>query len=856
MKGTWLLARFTIKGSPYGFVATFIAVLAGAALITAAGTLFESGVRGGGVEPERYAGAAVVVGADQSLPVPGDLGLTLGERVTLPAGQVAQITSVDGVKRAVGDVGFPVSAVAADGEVVGGPGGYSTLGHGWASAALGPFPLEAGRAPGRAGEVALDADLAARADASVGETVDLALGSAADRYRVVGVVNPPEPGLNRQSAVFFDDEQARALSGRPGRVDTVGVLADGGVDPDELAGRIEDEVSDVVTYTGSARGDAEFLDVGVARSFLVQMSAAFGGAMTTVVMLVVASTLSLSLRQRRREFALLRAIAASPRQIRRMVGAEALLVSAVGATAGVIPGVFLAFVLRDTLASTGALPADFGLALSPLPALAAILLCIGVARLAAFVASRRSAKISPVDALGEAAVEPPELGRVRVSLGLLLIPIALIAALVMPLILPGEYALAGAAGSALLLVISVAMLGPRLLTGAVGVSAAMLQRLFGTPGFLAAANSRANSRRLNFATTTLIMGITLAAVQIFTATTTLDAAKEQARTGLVADYVVTGTASGVSPEVAADLRAAPGVGSVTQVARTQVFATYQELDAVTTQPYAAQGINAAGAAANLDLDVRSGDLAELRGDDTVALGRMAAGTMRANVGETVDLRLGDGTAVTPRVVAVYGNGLGFGDVTLPHELVVEHTTARLDAAVLVEAEAGTDPAALGEAVRGAVQPYPTAAVNDRASFATAQDAQLAGQTTVSVALNAVLLGYIAIAVINTLVLATAARSREFALLQLVGTHPHQVRRMMRAETMIVVLTAVAVGLLAALPPLAGVSLGLTESLIPSISLTALAGIVCAAGLLGWFSIMIPTGFALRATPVDAIGIRE
>ncbi len=80
--------------------------------------------------------------------------------------------------------------------------------------------------------------------------------------------------------------------------------------------------------------------------------------------------------------------------------------------------------------------------------------------------------------------------------------------------------------------------------------------------------------------------------------------------------------------------------------------------------------------------------------------------------------------------------------------------------------------------------------------------------------------------------------------------------MMRVETMIVVLTAVAVGLLAALPPLVGVSLGLTESLVPSVSLTALAGLVGVAGLLGWFSIMVPTGVVMRARPVDAIGVRE
>ena len=855
MKAVASLAWLTIKGRPYGFIAAFIAVLAGAATITAAGVLLESGVRGG-VEPERYAGAAVVVGADQNLPVREDFDQTLGERVILPAGRVDEIASVDGVKRAVGDVGFPVSAVTPDGEVVGGPGGSPTLGHGWDSAALGPFGLEAGRAPGRDGEVALDADLAARSGTSVGQTVDLALGSAPDRYRVVGVVNPPGPGLNRQSAVFFTDGQARALSGSPERVDTIGVLADDGVGPDELARRIEDAVGGVVTYTGDARGDAEFLDAGVARSFLVQISAAFGGTMAMVVMFVVASTLALSLRQRQREFALLRAVAASPGQIRRMIGAEALLVSAAGAIVGAVPGLFLASVLCDALAAAGALPADFRLALSPLPALGAILLCVGVACLAALIASRRSAKVSPVDALGEAAVEPRELGRIRVALGVLLVPLALFAALVVPLVVPGEAAVAGAASSSLLLVFSVALLGPRLLTGAVGASAGTLRRLFGAPGFLAAANARANARRLNSATVVLIMGVTLAAVQVFTATTTLAAAKEQARAGLVADHVVTGAASGVSPEVAAGLRSVPEVGSVTEVARTQVFATYGEFGAPVTQPYAAQGINAAGADANLDLNVRSGDLDKLRGDGTVALSRMVSETTGVGLGETVNLRLGDGAAIKPRVVAIYGSGLGFGDVTLPHELVVRHTTDRLDAAVLVEGAAGADPTTVGAAVEKMLRTYPTATVVDRASFAAQQNGDLAGQSLVTVFLNVVLLGYIAIAVVNTLVVATAARSREFALLRLVGASSRQVRRMMGAETATVVLTAIVVGLLAALPPLVGVSLGLTESPIPSISLTALAGIVGAAALLGWSSIMIPTGVVMRARPADAIGGHE
>lgn len=845
------LAWLTIKGRPNGFIAVFIAALAGAALITAAGVLFESGLRGG-TEPERYAGAAVVVGADQNLAVQEDLDQTLGERVTLPAERVDEVASVYGVENAVGDVSFPISVVTAGNKVVGEPGG--SLGHGWASAALGPFPLEEGRAPEQPDEVVLDADLASRSKVSVGKTVDLALGSEADGYRVVGFVKPLESG--RQSAVFFTDERARSLTGQPDQVDTIGVLADDGADPDELAGRIEDKVGGAVTYTGDARGDAEFLDAGATRSFLVLISASFGGTMAMVVIFVVASTLALSLQQRRREFALLRAIAASPSQIRRMVSAEASLVSAAGALVGAIPGFFLAFTLRDALANSGALPADFRLAWSPLPALMAILLCVGAAWLAALITSRRSARISPVDALGEAAVEPRELGRIRVATGVLLVPVALITAIVVPLVIPGELALAGAASSALLLIFAIALLGPRLLTGTVDAASGALRRLFGASGFLAAANARANSRRLNFATTTLILGVTLSAVQIFNVTIMLAAAQEQTGTGVVADRVVVGTASGFSPSVADDLRTLPEIGTVTQVARTQVFATYNELGDITTQPFAAQGINATGANANLDLDVRSGALDKLRGDETVALSRIAAGTMGADLGDTVDLRLGDGTAIKPKVVAIYGNGLGFGDITLPHEQVVQHTTDRLDAAVLVKDADEADPAALGAALKEELRPYPTTAVSDGSSFATAQNEALAGQTMVTAILNAMLLGYIAIAVVNTLVLSTVARSREFALLRLVGAQPRQVRRMMRAETTIVLLTAIMVGLLASLPPLIGISIGLTQSPILSISVTALAGIVGVAVLLGWFSIMIPTRVVMRTRPVDAIGIQE
>jgi len=116
----------------------------------------------------------------------------------------------------------------------------------------------------------------------------------------------------------------------------------------------------------------------------------------------------------------------------------------------------------------------------------------------------------------------------------------------------------------------------------------------------------------------------------------------------------------------------------------------------------------------------------------------------------------------------------------------------------------------------------------------------------------VILGYIAIAVVNTLVMATAARSREFALLRLVGTGARQVRRMTRIEACIVVGIALVVGSLAALPPLVGVSIGMTESPLPSIAPLPYATIVAVTAVLGLLAIGIPTRVALRSRPVDTL----
>ncbi|MEO3817919.1 FtsX-like permease family protein [Plantactinospora sp. B24E8] len=848
------LAWSTIKGRKGGFVGSFIAIAAGSAVITACGTLLVSGL-GTGVTPERYSGTAVVLGAQQSFWLDESAEVRYSERVTLPADKVAAVAAVPGVQSAIGDVNVEVSVLTSDGDAVAGPDGFPVFGHGWSAAALAPFLVREGRAPAAPDEVVLDADLAARGEVSLDATVRLVVGSIPSSYRVVGITVAPGDGLDRQSAVFVTDAQATKLSGRPDRVDAIGVLAAPGVTPDQLAERIMIAVPGVVAHTGVGRGDVEFLDVGDARSLVVETAASFGGTMVLIVVFVVASTLALSVRQRRRELALLRAIGATPKQIHWMIGAEMTLVSSVGAVVGAVPGVAIAFVMRGVFVLADAMPPDFQMRVGLLPVLASLVLCMTSARLAGWLVARRVAKVSPVEALGDAAVEPKRLGWVRLTIGVLLIPLGLLLTLG-NVASPGDSAADTAGSAVLLFVVALGCLGPLLFRGAIVLFGSRLNRQSTASGFLAQANARANSQRLSSATMPLAMGVTLAAVQVFGASTTIAGAQHQLEDGLRADHVLTASSgAGVSPEVVDAVHDVPGVTVATPVARMQVLLTFPSEDSTATKVFAAQGVAPERLSETMDLAVDQGDIAELRGE-AVALSRVVAQTVRAKVGGTIELRLGDGTVVKPRVVAIYENGLGFGDVTLPNDLVVAHTTARVDTAVLIRSVDGTDPEALAGALRGAVARYPTVQIGDRQTFLAAPGSGGSGDWALNLLFQTVLLGYIAIAVVNTLVMATTARVREFAMLQLVGARRDQVRAMMNGEARLVVFSALLFGLLAAIPPLIGISLGLTKSPVPNISLAGLIAIVTLTIALSWGAIRIATRYAMRPAPVDAIGVRE
>jgi putative ABC transport system permease protein len=869
------LAWKTVRARKGAFVGAFVAVLCGSALVTACGVLMESGIRAG-VPVQRFAAAPVVVAGERTVRAEGGDALAIqpvAEEPLLPAELVERIAAAPGVARAVPEITFDTALVTADGRVLTGPAGHPALGHGWGSAVLAPFGLRTGSAPAADDEVVLDAELAGRAGAAAGDSVTVVAGGVPQRFRVTGTAAPAVgDGLSRQSALFFTDDRAAVLSRHPGSVDAIGVVPEegvqvgsrglvdrvgeliSGVPAQDFVRGVEDAVGGerVTVTTGNDRSVIEFADVGRSRTRLLVIAGSFGGIAALVAIFVVAGTLALSVQQRRREFALLRAVAATPRQIRKMVTAEVLLLSTAAAVVGGVGGIAVAGWLRDAFADAGVVPADFQLALGPLPVLVAVLLVVGAAEIAAVVVARGPARIRPVDALAEAAVRTRGIGVVRTVAGVVLYVAGLVVAAV-PLMLPNSLAATALSGlSALVQVVGLALLGPTVVAVATRVLARPLRGLWPVGGYLAAANALANTRRLAAAITPLMLAIGFAVTFFFTQTTLTAAAQEQAEESVRADFVVTAPL-GLADALTGEARAVPGVDVVTPIVRTSAIVP-RVSDNPRVETVGATGVDPAGLSRTLDVGVESGSFDDLRGA-TVALSVAEAESAGVSLGDEVDLYYGDGTRASPTLVATFRHNLGLGEVFLPRDQVVAHTTARLDSALLVRAADGADRQEVRQALTAVVGAHPGAVVQERDQFTAAAQRQQETTFLVNLIALGVVLLYIAISVSNTLVMTTGERVREFALMRLVGSTRRQVIRMMRVESAVVVVIAVVVGTLVPVPPLVFLSLAYSGAPFPAGPPLVYLAIVAVAVVLAHLSTAVPTRVALRVPPADAIGLR-
>jgi putative ABC transport system permease protein len=211
------------------------------------------------------------------------------------------------------------------------------------------------------------------------------------------------------------------------------------------------------------------------------------------------------------------------------------------------------------------------------------------------------------------------------------------------------------------------------------------------------------------------------------------------------------------------------------------------------------------------------------------------------VGDTVALTFADGRTGAVQVVSVVADGSVPAPVMLSAAAVRAHDPSALTETVYVR---GVDAAAVNRAVAGlgatavAVATYTATDDEDRLVWIFA---------LIMVGMS---VGYTGIAVANTLMMATAARTRDFAVLRMSGATVVQVLRVVAAETVLVVGLGTALGAAVALPALSGIRSALAESvgrpvalLLPWPELIAVAGACLALALV---ASLTAAGLALRS----------
>lgn len=844
------LALRSLKFHKGGFIASFIALFFGASIVVACGGLLESGVRGL-AEPQRLGAAQIVVTGDQNYPGSNKV---FQERVRLDATEVRKVASVPGVKAAVPDVSMPVTLVPN-----GGKGGATATGHNWGSARLGPYRLAKGAAPTGAGRVALDSRLAAKAGAGVGDRITLGVHGEIRPFEVTGLVDGP----GDSATAFLSDTDAAQYVPQRGKVDSIGVLTDPGADTDQVQSAVTSALkgAQVSVLSGAERGRAEFPDVVTHGKNLVSLSAVFGGLAAMVTVFVVASTLGLSIQQRQRQMALLRAIGSTPGQVRRMILAETFIIAIFATALACVPGPRLGKWLLGQFVDAKVVPDVLVYEAGWIPLVAGAGAALVTALGAAYIAARGAARTRPTEALAEAAVQRRWFNWIRALAALLCLAGGTVLSLV-TMQMDGAKAGGTATPAAMLWAAGFGLLGPGLTKLMTALLRWPLRAFTGFAGQLAILNAKARAIRLAGAVMPVMLATGLATALIYLQTTQSEGAEQAFKDNLRADLVVTSATGGMPLSLVDRVEKQSGVAAATAYVPSSGFmepskAEWAEYNgkgrAPKGTPVQIDGVSPKGIERTTSVRVVSGSLAGLRGD-TVALPESSAKGHK--LGERIPMRLGDGTKVEPELVATVGERRGYGAALMPASVITAHTAKGVVPQILVTAAPGTDTARLTTALTGPGAPLPGLHAADRTSLVTAQVKQNDTQTWVAYLLVAMVIGYAVIALVNTLVMATAERRREFTLQRLIGATRAQVMRMMTVEALLTALAGIALGMLVAAVTLVPLSYAVLERAVPAGPPSILITVVAFALVLTLGATLLSARMALRTRPSAAVGSRD
>ncbi|GAA1974079.1 ABC transporter permease [Nocardioides panacihumi] len=758
------------------------------------------------------------------------------DRGPIAASVLDRVRQVDGVRAAEGSVSGYALLTDTHGRAVTTNGGAPTNGYSMPAddELRGQVELLSGHAPHGSHEVVIDATSAEDHHISLGSDIKVLFQGPTREFTVVGTVGYGDgiKDLGGTTSAYFDTATAQQVLGSPGQFDSIDVSAEPGVSQAELAHRLSSVIpsgTEAVTGAAVAQENSEatksnFKIVGIVFGVFAAIALFVGS-------FIIWNTFTMTVTQRSREIALLRAIGARRRQVLGSLLLEALVLGLVASAAGIGLGIAVAKGLKALMDVVGlALP--FTALQVPASAIwASFLVGTGVTVVAALVPARRATRVLPIEALRESAPGAEKASLVRGLVGLSVLG-AGVGGMLWSLYGDAPFKVFGLGLLAAMVGVLVALpLAVRPLAAAIATPL----RLRGMPGELARQNATRNPRRTSATAAALMIGLTLVvSMGVFASSLKASFGDVLADRTDAALYIAPSSAAapGFSPSVVGAVAAVDGVAQVSANGWGEAHfagtpASYSAVDPSNVDDV-------------MNLDVSQGSFADL-GKDGVVVSKSAATAHGWGLGDRVQAQFAQSGDHTLRIVGVYDSKGWIGDdyvISIAEQRAL--AGPQLVATALVTLKDGADAGQVQDAIDRALADHPDAQVLDRGGYQKFASGFIDGLLTLVTVMLALAVLIALLGIVNTLALSVFERTRELGLLRAVGMTRGQVRAMVRWESAVISLIGAVSGAVLGI----GIGLALSQVLkdegIKSVSVpvaqiviylvvAAVAGVLAAVG---------------------------
>ena len=790
--------------------------------------------------------------------------LTEAVAPAVPADLVDDIAAVDGVEIAKGSLFVDgVIPVDGSGEAVT-TFGPPVAGTNWLEdESLSQFYLMEGRWPVGGSEFAIDITTFTddSYDFELGGTYQVVTPTGPREFTLTGAAQFGFPENAGVGAIFslFSTATAQEVLGFPGEFTVISVRAEAGADIAELQARIEAVLPDGVEVITAADSEEEFSDatetfIGPFQTILL----VFAFIVLFVSMFIISNTFNIVLGQRVRELSLLRAVGATPQQVRRSVLTESAIIGVVASVAGLGLGMLGALGIKALFNALGASLPEGSLPLTLRTVLWAVAVGVGFTVLASLVPAIKASRISPVAGLSEGTTseERASLGWKRLASGGVLLAIGLV---LTGLGLFGSFdgatpQLSTLGAGAAITFVAVAVLSPLAARTVVSLLARPLEWIMPISGRLARANAARNPRRTSATAVALTIGLALVTMVSIVGQSLKVSFGERLASAFTADFIVTvDTQAGLPQTLSRDIRAADigtPVGFDFDLVQIETLSTEAQTAVVQTTLTAAR---ISDLDAVINIDVTEGTLDGFDPQSGLLIHSDVAGDEGLALGDQVDLTFVSGDRVTVDVAAIF-EGSGFwSNWFIDSALHEQVATTAFDDVVMVQS-AIDDPEAARASIDEVLDGYPQAVLEDRQEFQESIESNL---NTVLVLVN-VFLGFALlialVGIVNTLTLSVFERIREIGLLRAVGMTRRQMRRMIRWEAAAVSLYGAVVGVVLGGAFGLATSAAIPDDIIDTVSVPAaqLVFFLVLSVAFGLIAALFPAFRASRMNVLDAI----